>query len=334
VVPLGDFRRKGILFGPQESEVEMHVRENCILVILFFCLLWNVPAAFAEIGKVLEVRPGATLSAGGRKQKLRVGMPVDSGEVIKTNGTGIVQLIFTDQTKIAIGPNASMVLDVSMMRGGKRAKNFTVKALGGSFRFISGSSKKSAYKITTPTATMGIRGTTFDFWVLDKRQTSLALLKGSIRMCGSGGCRIVRGGCEIVATSPQGNVAAPRDNKEAERTLVDGFPFILSQSELHQSLRANVSSCGPSMTTSSLGAITISPTKAPGPIPPTHPGPRSKDFSVVSGILGHSHGKSNSVSPGHHGTGGGHGQGAENHGGAGASSGNAGGHGNGGGTGH
>lgn len=253
----------------------MHVKKICMFIVLSICLLWNVPAAFAEIGKVLEVSPGATLSRSGRNLKLRVGMAVESGDAIRTNGTGIVQLIFTDQTKIAVGPNASMALDVSLMRGGKRANGFTVKALGGSFRFVSGNSKKSAYKITTPTATMGIRGTIFDFWVLDKRQTSLALLKGSVSMCGSGGCRNIAGRCALAATSPQGRVAAPRSIDEAERTLTKGFPFIISQRSLREPLRTNVTSCGKYLIPPSRGIITKTPITAPDPILPK-PKPKPK----------------------------------------------------------
>ena len=306
----------------------MHIRTKCIFVIYSFCLLFYVPAAYAEIGKVLEIKPGATLTTDGRSLNLRVGMPVDTGDVIRTNGTGIVQLIFTDQTKVAVGPNASMVLDVSMMRGGNRAKNFTIKALGGGFRFISGNSKKSAYKITTPTATMGIRGTTFDFWVLDQRQTSLALLKGSVRMCGRGGCRNVKDRCELVATSPRGKVAAPRDNEEAERMLVNGFPFILSQSSLRESLRANVGTCDQYLTPPSREANTAIPTReiertpstpeppAPDPPePPSNPEPSSGGFPGNSGNSGPSQGRGNSVSTGQNGTGVGNGQGAGNRGG-------------------
>ena len=259
----------------------MHVRIKCVFIVYSFFLFLNVPAAYAEIGKVLEVNPGATLTTGGRNLKLRVGMPVESGDVIRTNSTGIVQLIFIDQTKIAVGPNASMVLDVSMMRGGNRANSFTVKALGGSFRFISGNSKKSAYKITTPTATMGIRGTTFDFWVLNQRQTSLALLNGSVRMCGRGGCRNVKGRCELVATSPRGQVAAPRDIEESERTIVNGFPFIISQRSLREPLRANVGTCGQHFMPPSRGANIASPTKAiertePEPEPEPQPEPETE----------------------------------------------------------
>ncbi|TMV10400.1 iron dicitrate transport regulator FecR [Ruegeria sediminis] len=171
-------------------------------------------------------------------------MAVNSGDAITTDGSGVVQIIFSDETKIAVGPNARMVLDVTMMRGNQAAKNFAVKALGGSFRFISGKSKKSAYSIETPTATMGVRGTIFDFWVLGQRQSSLVILEGTVRMCGQrGACSLVRGQCALVATSPRGQIGRPVDNTQAARALRAGFPFIMSQTVLSEPFRADVGGC-------------------------------------------------------------------------------------------
>ena len=132
--------------------------------MLAFSLLTST-SALASIGTAVEVHQGATLTSGGTSKQMQSGMEVNSGDTISTDSKGVVQLIFEDGTKIAVGPNARMVIDVSMMRGSKKARNFAVRALGGSFRFISGDSDKGAYKIRTPNATMGIRGTFFDFWV-------------------------------------------------------------------------------------------------------------------------------------------------------------------------
>ena len=62
-----------------------------------------------------------------------------------------------------VGPNSTLVLDRFLMRGGNRPQKFSVDALRGTFRFISGNSAKNAYDIQTANATIGIRGTGFDF---------------------------------------------------------------------------------------------------------------------------------------------------------------------------
>ncbi|WP_299356664.1 FecR domain-containing protein [uncultured Shimia sp.] len=172
-------------------------------------------------------------------------MEVQSGDLIKTNGTGMVQLVFVDETKIVIGPNASMVLEVTMLRNREKADNFAVKALGGSFRFISGKSRKKAYKITTPTATMGIRGTTFDFWVADHKQTSVIILSGAVRMCGQARtCKSFSGDCSYMSTDSRGQVGIVEPGQDATRAVQAGFPFLLNQSDLREGFQADTASCG------------------------------------------------------------------------------------------
>ena len=171
-------------------------------------------------------------------------MEVISGDTISTNGTGVVQLLFVDETKIALGPNARMVLDVSMLRGKRKAKKFTVQALGGSFRFISGKSRKRAYSIKTPSATMAVRGTTFDMWISTGRQSAMLVLEGTVQMCGRRGwCRSASRQCSMFATSAGGRIGRPADDTQYDKALEGGFPFIRSQQTLLPPFRFTAGSC-------------------------------------------------------------------------------------------
>ncbi|WP_254437007.1 FecR family protein [Ruegeria arenilitoris] len=172
-------------------------------------------------------------------------MGVASGDSISTDRSGVVQLVFVDETKIAIGPNARMMLDVTMLRGNRKAKNFAVQALGGSFRFISGKSKKRAYSINTPTATMAVRGTTFDLWVVPGTQSAMLVLQGRVEMCGqSGNCREAGRQCSLLATTQAGNVGRPVDQESYDKALENGFPFVQSQEQLLAPLQIDVRGCG------------------------------------------------------------------------------------------
>ncbi|EEE38469.1 hypothetical protein RKLH11_2311 [Rhodobacteraceae bacterium KLH11] len=198
----------------------------------------------ASIGKVLSVRQGADVIRGGKKIRLREGMDVASGDTIATNKSGLVQLVFVDQTKIAVGPNAQMILDVSMLRGNRKAKRFTVQALGGSFRFISGKSRKRAYSIKTPSATMAVRGTTFDMWITSGDQSAMLVIEGTVQMCGRrGSCRSASRQCSLFATSPAGQVGRPADQAQYDRALQGGFPFIKSQKDLLPTFQVRAEGC-------------------------------------------------------------------------------------------
>lgn len=214
-------------------------------VFVFVLVISALPASVsATIGKVLSVKQGAEVVRGGQTVKLRKGMDVASGDTITTNRSGVVQLVFVDDTKIAVGPNARMILDVSMLRGGRKAKSFAVQALGGSFRFISGNSRKRAYSIRTPTATMAVRGTTFDIWVPSGTQSAMLVLDGAVRMCSlRGGCRFGDRQCSMYATSPNGQVGRPLNAKQYDQAVKNGFPFLQSQQRLLPPFQVNTSGC-------------------------------------------------------------------------------------------
>lgn len=213
-----------------------------LFIIISLCAL--PVQTIASIGKVLSVKQGAEVIRAGQKIRLREGMQVASGDTITTNRSGVVQLLFVDETKIAVGPNARMVLDVSMLRGNRKAKNFTVQALGGSFRFISGKSRKRAYSIKTPTATMAVRGTTFDMWITSQQQSAMLVLEGTVQMCGRrGSCRSASRQCSMFATSSGGRIGQPADEAQYDKALKGGFPFVRSQETLLPPFQFSADGC-------------------------------------------------------------------------------------------
>ena len=61
-------------------------------------------------------------------------------------------------------------------------RDVAVRLTSGAFRFVTGHSEKAAYKITTPLATIGVRGTTLD--ILSQRgQTIVNLQEGAASVC-------------------------------------------------------------------------------------------------------------------------------------------------------
>ncbi|WP_298853109.1 FecR domain-containing protein [uncultured Ruegeria sp.] len=218
---------------------------SLLKIVLVLCVVVIIPSqTIANIGKVISAKQGAQLIRAGKAQPVYSGMEVASGDAIATDGTGVIQIVFVDETKIAIGPNARMVLDVTMLRGNRKAKSFAVQALGGSFRFISGKSRKRAYSIKTPSATMAVRGTTFDMWVVSDKQSAMLVLQGTVRMCGTqGSCRSSGRQCSMYATGGNGTVGRPADQAQYDQALKNGFPFIQSQEGLLPPLQVRVEGC-------------------------------------------------------------------------------------------
>src|SRR5690349_3583112 len=135
--------------------------------------------------------------------------PVHRDERIRTSSSGLGEFIFEDGTKFAVGANSSVVIDKFVFNHSKSVKNLTISAAKGSFRWISGGSPSSAYKINTPAGTVGIRGTAVDIFVGAGGKTALVLLSGHARFCGRNGCQELKRRCDVVVATPGGGVTRP-----------------------------------------------------------------------------------------------------------------------------
>ena len=83
---------------------------------------------------------------------------VYSGDRIITGPSGEAQVKFRDDTKLVVGPNSMMIIDAFVFSDEDTAREISINAVRGAFRFITGNSPKDVYSITTPTATIGVRG--------------------------------------------------------------------------------------------------------------------------------------------------------------------------------
>lgn len=204
------------------------------------CSFSPFASAATSIGEVVA----AVGSPTGSGRALSAGAAIFENDKIVT-GKGNVQILFVDDTKLVVGPNSTLVIDRFLMRGGNRAQKFSVDALRGTFRFISGRSAKNAYDIKTANATIGIRGTAFDF--SSGGDTLIAVLEGGVRLCTSGRCETIPDNCGVGrARRNDVDQLGGRAKGQALRAL----PYIVSQGTLARSFRLNTRSCR-----SSLGLI-------------------------------------------------------------------------------
>lgn len=263
------------------------VRSRIIVSAAGLATLCLVPnsSAFADqaAGKAVAVNPAATLSNPEGLVTLTVGSDVAMGDKVKTDGNGEVQLLFTDDTRLVVGPNSSLVIEAYLLRSKSRANNFTVRALGGSFRMITGKSAKSAYKIKTPTATIGVRGTSFDFTVKRSGATGLVLFDGEARICGRNGrCQAVNRRCSVAEAPRNRDVRLLSETERRAGTTARDFPYLASQRSLRRDFRVRTRGCNnfarlfdpnatPRRTTPPAAVVPETP-PAPEPEPTGEPG--------------------------------------------------------------
>jgi hypothetical protein len=217
---------------------------GAVLAAALVILAASMAATADTAGEAIAVVPRTEVATGGEIRTLRLGDSVAVGDIVRTGRGGEAQIIFTDQTRIVVGPNSSLRIDEALFRNNNTARRLTVSALGGTFRFISGESASRAYAVRTPTATMGIRGTAFDFTVTGTDSTDLVVYDGEVRFCGDRRqCAVVPGGCNTVTLARDNAFVLPETVEEKTARLSENFPYLRSQARLLPPFQLGADGC-------------------------------------------------------------------------------------------
>lgn len=136
-----------------------------LLFFLVFLISVNSHAYAAPAGKAkMVIGKVMVQTATGASIRLRRGKPVSEGDKIITNERSQAQLIMKDGSNISIRPASEFEI-TAFVATGDVAKDKTHYTLSkGGFRSVTGSigkKNKASFKLKTPVATMGIRGTDF-----------------------------------------------------------------------------------------------------------------------------------------------------------------------------
>ncbi|WP_422037046.1 M10 family metallopeptidase C-terminal domain-containing protein [Roseibium sp.] len=118
--------------------------------------------AGTPIGNVQAAEGSATaLRTDGTTVTLSSGDAVFQGDVVQTAGNSSLVIVFLDETLFTLSADARMVLDELVYAPGGSGNSMVMNLVQGSFVFVTGQVAPSGdMRIETPTATMGIRGTT------------------------------------------------------------------------------------------------------------------------------------------------------------------------------
>jgi hypothetical protein len=126
----------------------------------------TAPAAIQDqitIGNTRVVVKTVIGSFEGEIRSLALEDDVYHNELIETEAESATKLIFLDDTTLTLGPESSVVLDSFVYDPDPTKASLVMTATKGIFRFASGKLPKNAYRLHTPAATIGIRGTVLEF---------------------------------------------------------------------------------------------------------------------------------------------------------------------------
>ena len=104
----------------------------------------------------VQVKQNASASA----QKAVVKQRVTLGNQVQTGGASSLQVTLLDRTTFTVGPNAKFTVDKFVYDPAKKKSSVGATVAKGTFRMLSGKSTKGGGNtVSTPAATIGIRGT-------------------------------------------------------------------------------------------------------------------------------------------------------------------------------
>jgi ferric-dicitrate binding protein FerR (iron transport regulator) len=191
------------------SLAEKSTARLCAIASACAMLAW--PASAADgIGRAVGLTPAASGTVAGR---IDLGTSVFQDETVKTGPSGTLEIRFRDETRLGLGASSTVKLDRFVYAGESGADAVVIGLTKGAFRLATGSSPKKAYKIQTPLAAIGVRGTEIGVRS-DAAFTFVTYYSGAGRVCSNvrkSNCLEVRRG-ETVAVTRNGSV---RKVKEA-----------------------------------------------------------------------------------------------------------------------
>ncbi len=157
-----------------KTKPKLRVTVACAMVCLSATAAWAQPAPAAttaataptSAGEVEFARGvGFAQTPGQQPRTLGKGLPIKEGDRLTTadGASAIVKL--QDGTRMTVRPNSELVISQFKFKENASDNSLAMQLLRGGLRAITGLISKNssnAARITTPTATIGIRGTDFD----------------------------------------------------------------------------------------------------------------------------------------------------------------------------
>lgn len=172
-----------------------------VLPRVLLCLALLCPlAGWANIGAIERVKGTVQVLGTGGWRTASQGEAVAEGERVNTAEDSEALIKFTDGALMALRPRTQVQLTRYQYRQDAPKRNASVLQLvTGGFRFVTGLMGKAspqAVRLTTPTATIGIRGTDFETAYVEERTadteagTYTRVIEGGTFMEGADGRRI------------------------------------------------------------------------------------------------------------------------------------------------
>ena len=152
------------------------------------------PASAADpIGSVSRIQGESSAMVDGTSARLDLGASVFLNQEVSTGEAARLELTFNDGTLLTLGEKAKMILDSFVYSPAEGTGKLSM-AVTGAFRFVSGQvtkQRETQVAVTTPVATVGIRGTEFWGGPIDDQALGVFLIEGAVTVTNANGEQVL-----------------------------------------------------------------------------------------------------------------------------------------------
>ena len=192
----------------------MYIPKWFLILLILICVV-KCNSAFGSIGEVTQLEGNGIIDRKDGDKGIVVEKELDvfSYDTVKT-GNGKVGIEFIDQTRVDVTEHSNLIIDEFVYDPNSKTGKLNLSAKLGTIRYASGQIAKNSateVKITTPTATIGVRGTDFTMTIDEVGSSTIILLPS----CDTNGNCFVG---EISVESDAGQIIL---NQAFQATVVD-----------------------------------------------------------------------------------------------------------------
>lgn len=140
-----------------------------LMIIIVGLFIQSISWAESNIGKITQLEGSATvIHHAGKTQTLKIGDSIDEGDDIYTAANSHLQIHMKDDAYLALRPNSRLRIDNYHVATVEDSRSI-LTLFKGSLRAVTGwvgKANAAQYRVNTPSATLGVRGTDYETVVI------------------------------------------------------------------------------------------------------------------------------------------------------------------------
>lgn len=180
----------------------------CLLVSAVFAVLAaGIAHAAPVIGSASTVVRDVRGNLDRNWRTIVIDDNVFQDELIHTGESSAARLIFADRTDFMIGANSEVVLDKFIYDPNSNSGQLILRATKGLMKFRTGTMSSRSYRIDTPVATVGVRGTEFVIKIFEG-VTTIQVISGEVIVIDLAGNEVIVRPDERAIIFPPGDARA------------------------------------------------------------------------------------------------------------------------------